>query len=78
MEIIITGYQYGSNKHFIGEYKFHQHKDHPIQVPPNTTLVAPPDIIIKGKSAKWSGSAWEIVDVDESHITKEQLLPIII
>jgi hypothetical protein len=73
MEIIITGYQYGSNKHFIGEYKFPQHKDHDIQVPSNTTLVAPPNDIPNGKEAKWDGSSWSIVDADESHITKEQL-----
>jgi hypothetical protein len=61
MEIIITGYQYGSNKRFIGEYKFPQHKDHVIQVPPNTTLVAPP-VIPEGKEALWDGKSWSLVD----------------
>jgi hypothetical protein len=30
--------------------------------------------MLKGKEARWDGSKWEIVDADESHITKEQLL----
>jgi hypothetical protein len=75
MEIIITTYQYGDNKHFIGEYKVYKHKDHTSYLPPNTTLIAPPVDIPKGKEAKWDGEVWGIVDADESHITKEQLLP---
>ena len=78
MEIIIKGYQYGANKHFIGEYNFPQHKDHDPQLPPNTTLVAPPAEMSEGKEAKWDGKKWVIVDADESHITKVQLLPPIV
>lgn len=77
MEILITAYQYGDNKHFIGGYKFPKHKDHDIHLPPNTTLVAPPANIPKGKEARWNGTTWDVVNADESHITKEQLVPLV-
>ena len=62
MEIIITGYQYKSNKRFSEIYEFPQHKDQdPIHMPPNTTLVAPP-VIPAGKEALWDGTSWSLVD----------------
>ena len=62
MEILITGYQYKSNKRFGGVYEFPQHKDQePIHLPPNTTLVAPP-VIPEGKEALWNGDGWILVD----------------
>lgn len=62
MEIIVTGYQYKSNKRYGGVYEFPQHKDQdPIHMPPGTTLLAPP-VIPVGKEALWDGESWSLVD----------------
>ena len=63
MKTIITGYQYKSNKHFGGVYEFPNNLDkEEIHLPPNTTLVAPPKNIPKGKEAMWYVDKWILVD----------------
>ena len=74
METTIKGYQYKSNNHFSGIYEFPNNLNkEEIHLPPNTTLVAPPDNIPEGKEAMWYVDKWTLVDADESHITKENL-----
>lgn len=62
MENMIKGYQYRSNNRYGGVYEFPNNLDKvEIHMPPNTTLVAPPDIP-EGKEALWDGKGWSLVD----------------
>lgn len=61
MQTFVTGYQYGVNNQFIGQYIFETHADFEPHLPPNTVLVAPPEIP-EGMEAIWSGETWTLQD----------------
>lgn len=62
MENIVTGYQYGAEKQFIGQYKFERNLDSDkLHMPPNTTLVKPPEFAY-GMNAYWDGNGWVIAE----------------
>ena len=62
MENLITGYQYGDNKRFSCVYIFPDNLDKDeIHLPPNTTLIAPPDLS-ENQDALWDGTMWYAVD----------------
>ena len=68
MEEMILGYQYSpvDNK-FIGEYRFWNNLDkEEIHMPPNTILVAPPDVS-GTNSAYWENGEW-VVKHDPSKV----------
>lgn len=60
MEELITGYQYGEDKSYIGIYKFPKNLDKDaIYMPHNTTLVPPPENLEEGQIVKWDGKQWK-------------------
>lgn len=59
MAKFVTGYQYGANKQYIGEYEIPAYDEIDLVPPPNTTLVAPP-AIPNGKEAIWGGKKWKL------------------
>ena len=62
MEQYLTGYQWGADGKFIGEYRFPNNSDkEEVHLPPNTTLERPPEAP-EGKSAYREGNKWVIKD----------------
>ena len=58
---IVTGYQYGDDNGFIGEYSFENNRDKDaIHLPPRTTLQAPPRNLPVDQEAAWDGNTWVI------------------
>lgn len=56
---IITGYQWGDDLSFIGEYKFWRVPgSDEIHMPPHTTLTPPPTGLQLGTEAAWVDGAW--------------------
>lgn len=73
MEKIITGYQYGDENQFIGEYKFENNLDkETIHLPPRTVLVAPPEIT-EGMRAIWNGKKWSLEEDPYIKAEKERI-----
>ena len=73
MKKIITGYQYGDENQFIGQYEFENNLDQEkIHLPPRTTLVAPPEIP-QYKRAIWDGKKWNIEDDLRALTEKERI-----
>lgn len=71
MDKIITGYQYGEENQFIGEYRFENNLDRDeIYMPPKTTLVAPPEIP-EGMRAIWDGASWHVCECPNAKRTRE-------
>ena len=68
---LIQGFQYSPTSFmFIGEYFFPNNEDKDeIHMPPNTTLVPPPDGVPDGFSVYWRDGAW-VLDNDTDSTTK--------
>ncbi len=60
---MVTGYQYLEDGTFVGVYKFPRNGDVAdyIHMPPLTTLLPPP-AMPAGKIAKWTGTAWSLIN----------------
>lgn len=72
MEEIITGYQWGDDNTFIGEYIFPNNLDkEDIHLPPRTTLIAPPKTTNK-QVASWDGEKWILQNKPKTTITVYQ------
>lgn len=68
---LITGYQWGTDNIFIGEYQFPNNLDaESVYLPPNTTLVAPPAFDITVHKAIWNGKTWVLERLPEPVIEK--------
>lgn len=71
---ILTGYQYGDDNGFIGEYHFENNRDKDdIHLPPRTTLQAPPRPLPVDQEAAWDGAQWIIRNVALSWLLNRAL-----
>jgi hypothetical protein len=61
MPAMVTGYQYGDDGQFIGEYRFEKNRDKEgIHCPPCTTLQPPPIELPVDEEAYFDGQQWQV------------------
>jgi hypothetical protein len=59
MTTLTTGYQWGDDNSYIGEYPFEVNgDDEEPHIPPRTTLIPPPGVAPVGSEWAWDGKAW--------------------
>lgn len=61
MSKFVTGYQYGTDNQFIGEYSIPAYDEIDLVLPPNTTLIKPP-VASDQQEAIWNGKKWNLKD----------------
>jgi hypothetical protein len=71
---LITGYQYGDNGQFIGEYRFEKNRDkEEIHCPPCTTLQPPPTNLPVDEEAYFDGKQWQVRRLSLSWLPDREL-----